>query len=103
MAKIKSPKKKNGGFTIPLAVVAGFTVPLGRLWYDYKGTKNLDITTRQLGQFFTGYDWTTGKFNFELLKFGTMPVLAGFAVHMLASKMGINRLLGSAGIPIIRL
>ena len=103
---IKSMQKRfsrKSKMTIPLSIVAGFAVPAAKLASDYTKYKDINVTTRQLGQFFTGYDWTSGAWSSQSLKFGLMPVLAGFMVHKLAGRFGINRALGAAGIPLIRI
>lgn len=97
--------RKSNGFTIPLAVVAGF-VPAGldifHATQDYGIMAGLDhlslcttgITTKPDGhtEFHPGYAaqrlW--------------IPLGAGILVHMLASKMGVNRMLGRVGVPFLR-
>lgn len=89
--------------TIPLAIVGGF-VPMGaKLLNDWRAYGDINIITRELGQMTTGFDWTTGKWSFNQLKFGAFPIIAGFAIHKLAGKFGINRAIAKAGIPLIRI
>lgn len=87
--------------TVPIAVVGGFLAGL--------------IEPAQLiqqGQFqaagesvvrsYTGYDIASGSFNAQYLWKGFAPLFLGFIVHGLASKLGVNRALGRAGIPFLR-
>lgn len=50
----------------------------------------------------TGYDDQTRQFNWQLLARGWTPIIAGFAAHKLAGMLGVNRALGSAHVPLIR-
>lgn len=96
------PKRfhRKARMTIPLAVVAGF-VPVGvGIWNRRSsGTAIADY----LQQGFTGITPGTGQFNLANLRIGMMPIVAGFLVHMVASKLGVNRAIGRAGIPFIRI
>ena len=87
-------------FTLPLAVVAGF-VPLA------VGVWNRRSSATAIGQYvqgaLTGIDPATGSFNLALLRGGTLPIVGGFAVHKIASMLGINRAIARAGIPVIRI
>lgn len=85
--------------TIPMAVVAGFAPVAIGIW-------NRKSNPTEIGNFlqagFTGVG-SDGRFNFGNLRQGAMPIAAGFIAHMVASKLGINRALGRAGIPLIRI
>lgn len=86
--------------TLPLAVVAGF-MPTGvGLW-------NRRNSPTEMGNFlqrgWTGIEPGTGKFNFANLRLGAVPAVAGFAAHMVASKIGLNRAIARARIPFIRI
>lgn len=93
--------RRRPGLTIPVAPIMGFTAamyPIAELAIngDYKGA----ITEASLR--FTGYDPYTGSFAAYKLKEGLLPILMGFLVHWVAGKIGINRALGRARIPVIR-
>ena len=49
----------------------------------------------------TGYHG--GKFELDQLIPTYGPIALGFAVHWMASKFGVNRMLGRAKVPIIRI
>ena len=84
--------------TIPLAVVAGFIPPIIGVW-----NRRTDpvMAGNYLLAGFTGID--NGRFNPAALRQGALPVLGGFIAHTIASKMGINRAIARAGIPLIRI
>lgn len=101
-AKSRGGRRKSK-ITIPLAVVGGF-VPMGaKLLSDWNQYHDINIITRELGQFTTGFDWTTGKFSLGGLRYGLLPIVAGFGVHYMASKFGINKAIARAGIPFLRI
>jgi hypothetical protein len=99
--RVKGRGKKQ--FTLSLAVAAGLAMPASRLINTWRTTHDINVVTRETGQFFTGYDWTTGKWSAQSLNFGLMPVAAGVIVHKLAGMIGINRAMANAGIPFIRI
>ncbi len=86
--------------TIPMAVVGGFVPTALGVW-----SRRSDAT--EIGNFlqrgWTGIEPGTGKFNMANLRLGAFPVLAGFLVHMIAGKLGVNRAIARAGIPLIRI
>lgn len=102
MAKTKKVAKKKNGFTIPIALVGGFAVPAATLLNHWNAYHDPAVTARELGQFFTGYDYTTGKWDMYSLRFGLLPVLVGGLAHKLAGKFGINGMLARAGVPWLR-
>lgn len=84
---------------IPLAVVAGF-IPLGAgMWSRKADPANLGKYV--LGSL-TGYVPGAG-FNTQYMTEGALPILAGFTAHWLAGRLGINRMLGRARVPLIRI
>lgn len=85
--------------TIPLGVVAGF-VPLGVGIWNRKSQPG-QIAPYVLGSL-TGYVPGQG-FSTQYMAEGAIPIAAGFITHYLASRLGINRALGRAGIPLIRI
>lgn len=96
------PRRRHGKakFTLPMAVVAGF-VPVAVGVYNRRGSPQAIGDYLQQG--FTGITPGTGQFNLANLRIGLLPVLAGFLVHLIASKIGINRVIGRAGIPVLRI
>jgi glycerol uptake facilitator-like aquaporin len=52
---------------------------------------------------YTGYDANSGKFNFAYLWNGVAPLAAGFIVHWIAGKLGVNKVLARSKVPVIRI
>lgn len=98
----KKKERKARSFTLPLAPIvglgAGLSVPIQDLMAgNYKGA--IEGATRN----YTGYDPVSGQWNASYLWNGAVPLLIGILVHKIASKLGVNRVLGQAGVPIIRI
>lgn len=101
MAKKRTHRK--GQPTIPLAVLAGF-VPLAKDVYTGYTSGGVAGAGHYLVGGVTGYDTNTGKFNLPwAASHFWLPVGAGLLVHKLAGRMGVNRALGRAGVPFIRI
>jgi hypothetical protein len=103
MAKAKKKHRRRNGLTIPLAVVGGFGPGVAR---TIAATTSTGFTTGmyEASRIYTGYDPATGSFNFANMKYGTGPALLGVLVHkFIGGKLGINRVLAGAGIPLLRL
>lgn len=104
VTRYRRPKRKHSKrkFTLPLAVVAGFAPGAT---FAYTGLKAGGVTggMNNLAYAYGGFDAGTGKFNMAGLYRGTIPAVGGFIIHMIASRLGVNRALASAGIPILRI
>ena len=116
MAKRRGSKVMHKAkMTIPLAIVAG-AVP-GVIDVVKNGSSNGWGTdgsdsgmTTLLGDFFgiqtpaAATAYTNGKtFSTWRLKYGLYPLLAGFAMHWGANKLGVNRMLARNKVPLIRI
>jgi len=109
MAKAKRHHSRKS-FTLPLAVVGGFaplvigTVQHG-LWNGWVGSGDtaMDYAMRALTGFDPNHLGYGGTWNPRNMLSGTIPIVAGIAVHKLASRLGINRALGQMRIPLIRI
>jgi len=99
----KKRRRSNPGITIPLGIVAGFAPYLIDLkkGYDAGGFSTMGMFgIRSL----TGYNYETHSWNFLDMRYGLFPILMGMGVHkFIGGKLGINRALGRAKIPFIRL
>jgi hypothetical protein len=93
---------RKAKMTVPLAVVAGFAPGIGYTFTGYK-SGGFKGATDSLTYAYAGYNAGTNKFDMKGLSIGLMPVIAGFIVHMLAGRIGVNRAIGRAGIPFIRI
>ena len=108
MARRKSRKRRS--LTIPLAPVIGVSAGLfapakghteGPVAMIMKG--NFEDAFWQLTKNYTGLDYKTGNWDLENLKRGLLPLIIGIATHKVASYLGINRALGRARVPLIRI
>lgn len=101
MAKTKKFHRRGNQFKLPLAVIAGFGPLASNLYAVSPGgpQRMLWMGTQAI----TGYDTDTGVWWAPNLMKGTIPILLGVAVHKIAGRLGINRAIGAAGIPFIRI
>lgn len=98
MAK-KQKSRKSPGMTIPMAVVFG-TAPGVVAIAQNSGP--ITEKAKTAVQVYGGYDLWANKWTWDGFKRGGLPFLGGLMVHGLASKAGINRFLGRARIPFVR-
>lgn len=99
--------KRRGGrrkFTLPLAIVAGFAPAVVDIAANKDalgwGGSALHTTAGLIGWDTVGASYVGWN---QMRAAGTPAILAGFFAHWLAGKLGINRALGRAGIPLIRI
>ena len=93
-------RRASAKMTIPLAVVAGFVPIVKGVWDRRTSTSEM---TRYLTVSTTGYDPVAKRWTAQYLGEGTGSILGGMAIHWAANKLGINRMLGRARIPLIRI
>ena|SRR2546425_7805283 len=89
--------------TLPLAVVAGVAGGLSPTISIAMRGQGPYAAFNELSRDFTGFDPASGTWDWRDLQKGLVPVFAGFFVHALASKFGVNRSLGRAKVPFIRI
>lgn len=99
-------RRKKGGFTLPISVVA----PVGMLAWatGQRAVKNPEEGLNHAMGALTGYRADAVKkgwkpFHAQRMTEGALPILVGVLVHKLAGKLGVNRALSQAGVPIIRI
>lgn len=102
MAKKKNGSHRKPGLTIPVAVVAGFAVPVSKA-YDRYRAEGIQGAVNGMVNYFTGFQPSAGGWSASHLQYGLLPVVVGLAVHKVASALGVNRVLANAGIPILRI
>lgn len=96
-------KRRKTKLTIPIAVVAGF-VPLTMGTYISFSTSGMNAGFDTLSRYLTGYSPVTKKWNLWDMKCGTFAIAGGMLVHWLVGgKLGVNRMLARAGIPLLRI
>jgi hypothetical protein len=104
MAKSKAVTRRRrnnrNGFKLPVAILAGFGPGFIRL---YQNSYAMDAFTNEASRIYLGVDWQDQKWNPAWMKRGTFPIVLGFLVHYVVGvRMGVNRMLSRAGVPIIR-
>lgn len=99
MARSKRRGRRQRKTTLPLAIIGGMLPVAAGVWARRSsGTEMANYL--QAG--FTGVTPGTGAWNIANLRMGLFPVMAGFMVHAIAGKLGVNRALGRARLPLIR-
>lgn len=102
MAGSKKKAKKRRGFTLPVAALAGVGVAVGHVIGAVKSSGLEKALRVQVPKSFLGYNPENGEWGAGYWSQGLGPMVLGFATHFLASKLGVNRMLGQARVPIIR-
>lgn len=97
-------RRRRQGFTLPIAVLAGFVPGLIKTWEHWQMC-GMSCAAREAGRIYTGIDFWEGKFNFQWMMHGTLPIIAGILIHRFVGGgfLGVNRALARAGVPFIRL
>lgn len=103
MAKKKKGRKKSG-FTIPILPIAGMAPGL---IYGYKRGKQYgwEEGVRSMMGAYTGYHVYadgTGVWSFKNMLRGAIPLAIGMIGHKIFGKLGINRALAAAKVPVLR-
>jgi hypothetical protein len=102
-AKAKAKRRAKGGMTLPLAALAGFTPLVTYAMLDYK-QGGVRLAASGACARLTGYNPADGQFHASLLMHGTVPIALGLLVHkFVGGKLGVNRALSNAGVPLLRL
>lgn len=102
MAKKKKRRRANK-FTLPITIVA----PMAAVGVDvvkYSNDRGLSSGMYRLTEIMTGYNPNnkSDPWDISRMKSGLFPILAGMVVHKIAGRLGVNRALGKAGVPYLR-
>lgn len=100
--KNDKPKKRIRRLTISLGIFGGLmpTFVSGINGYKARGiTGGIAVPTKRL----IGYNIESARFEPSELKAGLLPLMIGIGAHKLASRLGVNKMLAQAGIPIFRI
>lgn len=100
MAKKKKSRRSNS-FTLNIAAAAGF-IPLAKTAWDGYQFGGFPTMLNEVSAAVTGYNPEQRVWRAQTLMKGTVPILIGLAVHKLASRLGVNRMLGRAKVPFAR-
>jgi len=100
----RRPKSRSRAkMTIPLAIVAGFAPATMRLISAYR-IGGIEAVPQHLSMITTGYDPVSGKFSLSQPLMNLWgPLAIGALVHKTAGRLGINRMLSRAGVPLLRI
>lgn len=102
MARNNKKHRKGRSQTLSLAVIGGLGAWVYKSYSD-RGPDGINGFTRNALMYLTGYDHWSGNWYVQNMKYGALPIGAGMFAHLVASRLGINRLLGRAGIPLVRI
>ena len=92
---------RRNGFIIPVAIVAGLAPGVIKTVNGFQAGMNTGMSVA--AGIWTGYDSVNARFDYRLLWHGAFPLLIGVMVHAIASRLGVNRAIARAGIPILRI
>lgn len=98
----KAKHHRKAGMTIPLAVIGGL-VPMGVDVVQAYKIGGAEAALGHVSMCTTGYDPSDGKIKlgFAMQKlYG--PLFLGMMVHKVAGRLGVNRMLSRAGVPVLR-
>jgi hypothetical protein len=99
---VKTKRRRRKGFTLPLAVVAGFA-PLTIGFINDVKSYGMTGAGAGLSARLTGYNPQVKTWSLWTMKEGLFPIVGGILVHKVAGKLGVNRALGRSGLPWIRI
>jgi len=108
MAKSKKMVRRKKKTTLPLGVVLPMGV-VGVSAFQYATGANSQpaVAAMRFGDYIgsgmTGYSIVANDWKAWRLKNALLPMGLGFGVHKLAQKLGVNRMLASAGVPLVRI
>jgi len=100
----KGRHKKS--MTVSLAVLGGLAPTAA---FAYEGFKiggdqgGVVEAAHRVTMRLTGWEWKGGGWSAAEFGKGWTPILVGAFAHKLANKLGINRMIAGAGIPVIRI
>ena len=96
-------RRASSKMTIPLGLVAGLGASVGRpLKTLIDNPSNVELAMNQLIEGYTGFYPADGSWDMNRLKFGLYPLIAGAMAHKIAGMVGVNRALGKAKVPYLR-
>ena len=94
--------RRSHKMTIPVAVFAGFLPLASDVGVQLK-QGNWMQAANVMEHNVIGVNPWSGKWDTQGFSHGLYPIALGFGVHILAGKLGVNRMLGRMRIPIIRI
>ena len=96
-------RRSRRSFTLPVAPILGI-VAMSNANGAWDNVKSGDLAgaVEKWTKALTGYSPSSGDFDINRLNAGFTPIVVGFLVHWIAGKIGINRALGRAKVPVVR-
>ena len=103
MARSDPKRRRSRQMTIPVAAVAGF-LPLAGVVMQSMKDGGPSLVGYNVVSNLTGYDIPSHTWNWRYMERGTIPIVAGMLIHkFIGGKLGVNRMLSRAGVPLVRL
>lgn len=103
MATRRIARRHSRAPTLPLAAMAGFVPAATYAYLDYKAG-GPQLMASGLCARLTGFNPADNRFHTELLWQGIIPIGLGILAHKyIGNKLGVNRALANAGVPLLRL
>ena len=100
MAKRTSRRRS---VTLPMATLLGIGAPI-LMEKDNMLAGNWNAVATNLAWKFTGFNMGTGQFDPKGLMYGALPAVIGVMISkFVGGNLGVNRKLGQAGVPLLRL
>jgi len=100
--KTKRSRRYSSMPKIPISVIVGLLPTFNEAKKGWQETGFQGMTSN-VSAALTGYSLNTNKWYGNSLKYGLFPLVLGIGTHMLATYAGVNRALGRAKIPFIRI
>ena len=100
-------RSSSRSMTVSIAVLAGLASPIGRTVSHAmtNGITGEEGAIAEISRIMTGFNPYSSTVGWQpwRMKYGLLPVVAGIAVHKLASILGINKAIARSGIPLLRI
>lgn len=94
-------RRRRPKTTIPVLMMAGMMPYLGNTVNDVK-SMGFSQGLKSSVKYVIPFDPATGKWTAAHLGGGLYPMIAGMAAHKIATALGINRILATARVPLLR-
>jgi len=98
----KKKRRYSRKTTIPISMVAGLTPLVASGVRGWKA-ETFRGAGKEMLYALSGYDIDIQKFNAGFMWNGTWPILLGAVIHKGAGMLGLNRMLGRMGVPLLRI
>ena len=101
VVKVRS-RRRSSSMGIPVFPLAGLAVGMAPVIKEMAGG-NMVGAGRLLQYFYTPWDPWSNKFSVAGMRQGMLPLVTGILIHKyIGGKLGLNRSLAQAGVPLIR-